>query len=1081
VLVVVTSFSRCITAPDGAVTIDAGSAGRDLVAAGRAAGAVPLRLVWDNEAGIGRGGHLADGVAGFSGTLATKIVQLKPFDPESKGIVDLANGYLETSFLPGRRAGGTLCSTRVTGAGPGWRGPGQSPTARTDCRGAAIRPPQRRSGWSKNGRVRCPVLIGRSAVLESFGRALTSAMSGRGQVVGLVGEAGIGKTRLAEELAAMAARRGIRTLSGRASREASGTPGRPLAEALLVATRDLPPPEMSELVPFLGALGQLLPHWRAHGWVGATESSLVTAEAVLRLMRELAGDGVLVMTLEDLHWVDEATWQIIEYLVDHVVEVPVVLCLTARSDELSGPRLLALLRRSDALLHSLGRLPPNEVAEMIRACTGASLQAYDAVVAAADGLPLIVEDLLFAAGIPGRFADHVTSRLAELTPGERRAVRLAALLGERPEAEVLARLTGGEFDPARSLGLLTESGGELAFRHALTRAAVLDHTPSAERRNLAVAAGTALGAAAEGMLSRELRAAELLASGHRYDDALAILRTSTARSQLTGEVAATEAALRAAYELANRTGRAETAAIGTELVRASLQAGRSETALALAEEVLAMAEGHERSVEAELHLLLARGEIARGHWAPTRAHLKDAAGVGVSEPGLVAEMAVLEAECALGEDQPGQRAAVEHLANRGVALARAAGVAALEAEALEQVGRVARMRDLDAAAASLRDALKVTQEAGLNYRRLQILIELGTVEMLRDANPSRLGRARQEALRCGASGLSASAGLNLASAYAMTGQASDCIELARDVAAVADRLGQIPLVAGCEFIEGVGHAFLGDQVRAHQHLARAERLAPDDADLRAGTWGIGRGIGALVVEDRAAARRAFARAADEGPERYARILDAALGPAKLLAAMTDQTSPTQVRALLAAQVRGARWHDLWLGAALAVSLARDGRIEDAAGELNSALAAGSRYPLFGALVRRLVAEAIIDRGLANQIDPVTLLRDADQAFATLNLPRPASAVRSLLRQAGAAAPRRRRGDATVDDRLSRSGVTAREAEVLGLLADRLTNRQIGERLYLSTKTVEKHVAALARKLTARDRIELADMARIIRE
>jgi DNA-binding NarL/FixJ family response regulator len=60
-------------------------------------------------------------------------------------------------------------------------------------------------------------------------------------------------------------------------------------------------------------------------------------------------------------------------------------------------------------------------------------------------------------------------------------------------------------------------------------------------------------------------------------------------------------------------------------------------------------------------------------------------------------------------------------------------------------------------------------------------------------------------------------------------------------------------------------------------------------------------------------------------------------------------------------------------------------------------------------------------------------------------------------------------------------VTAREAEVLGLLADRLTNRQIGERLYLSTRTVEKHVAALASKLTARDRIELADMARTIRE
>jgi hypothetical protein len=65
-------------------------------------GAVPRRLVWDNEAGIGRRGHLATGVAAFTGTLATRIVQLKPFDPESKGIVERVNGYLETSFLPGR-------------------------------------------------------------------------------------------------------------------------------------------------------------------------------------------------------------------------------------------------------------------------------------------------------------------------------------------------------------------------------------------------------------------------------------------------------------------------------------------------------------------------------------------------------------------------------------------------------------------------------------------------------------------------------------------------------------------------------------------------------------------------------------------------------------------------------------------------------------------------------------------------------------------------------------------------------------------------------------------------------------------
>jgi hypothetical protein len=68
----------------------------------RELGRVPRRLIWDNETGIGRGGRLASGVAAFTGTLATKIVQLPPNDPESKGIVERRNGFFETSFMPGR-------------------------------------------------------------------------------------------------------------------------------------------------------------------------------------------------------------------------------------------------------------------------------------------------------------------------------------------------------------------------------------------------------------------------------------------------------------------------------------------------------------------------------------------------------------------------------------------------------------------------------------------------------------------------------------------------------------------------------------------------------------------------------------------------------------------------------------------------------------------------------------------------------------------------------------------------------------------------------------------------------------------
>jgi hypothetical protein len=102
VLVMVASFSRFITARmlPTRTTPDLLAGMWSLLV--EQLGAVPKRLLWDNEAGIGRRGHLADGVAGFCGTLATRLVQCKPFDPESKGVVERANGFLETSFLPGR-------------------------------------------------------------------------------------------------------------------------------------------------------------------------------------------------------------------------------------------------------------------------------------------------------------------------------------------------------------------------------------------------------------------------------------------------------------------------------------------------------------------------------------------------------------------------------------------------------------------------------------------------------------------------------------------------------------------------------------------------------------------------------------------------------------------------------------------------------------------------------------------------------------------------------------------------------------------------------------------------------------------
>ena len=101
VLVVVAAHSRFVTALmiPTRKTEDLLLGSWELI---RRLGRVPRRLIWDNEAGIGQKGRLAAGVAAFAGTLATRVVQLRPYDPESKGIVEGRNGWFKTSFLPGR-------------------------------------------------------------------------------------------------------------------------------------------------------------------------------------------------------------------------------------------------------------------------------------------------------------------------------------------------------------------------------------------------------------------------------------------------------------------------------------------------------------------------------------------------------------------------------------------------------------------------------------------------------------------------------------------------------------------------------------------------------------------------------------------------------------------------------------------------------------------------------------------------------------------------------------------------------------------------------------------------------------------
>jgi DNA-binding CsgD family transcriptional regulator len=163
----------------------------------------------------------------------------------------------------------------------------------------------------------------------------------------------------------------------------------------------------------------------------------------------------------------------------------------------------------------------------------------------------------------------------------------------------------------------------------------------------------------------------------------------------------------------------------------------------------------------------------------------------------------------------------------------------------------------------------------------------------------------------------------------------------------------------------------------------------------------------------------------------------------------------------------------WVGHARAVILGRQGRAaeaEEAFARADTDLAPCDWYRHHA---RRLVAEAALVDGWG---DPKRWLADALAFFDPAGPPAVASACRSLLRQAGAPVPRRRRAAPDLPGPLAAKRVTPREAEVLALLAEGRSTKEIAARLYLSPKTVERHIANLAAKVGVESRSELVAFA-----
>ncbi len=336
-------------------------------------------------------------------------------------------------------------------------------------------------------------IVGRLGERRALLAAYAQAAAGHTQLLLLTGAAGIGKTRLVEELCAQAASAvgGAQILIGESA---------PLAGAALAYG------------PFVAALrdqaGWLLADKEASDMLAARHRLFLR---VLELLAVLAAAEPVVLVLEDLHWADESSRELLSFLAVRLRDKPVLMIGTLREEELTGDVgqwLAELERRPGVARLRLGRLPDGEIAQLVTDLLPADVgpERVAAVVAAAEGNPLYARELATAdpRALPASIADAVLAKAAGLTAQARAIVDqvcvadggmshdLLAATVALPEKRLLASTRR-----AVASGLLVTAGDGYAFRHALIRQVLYAHLLPGERRHLHRRLAEALAARAD--------------------------------------------------------------------------------------------------------------------------------------------------------------------------------------------------------------------------------------------------------------------------------------------------------------------------------------------------------------------------------------------------------------------------------------------------------------------------------------------------------------------------------------------------------------------------------------------------------
>ncbi|MGV9253978.1 helix-turn-helix transcriptional regulator [Streptomyces sp. NPDC003697] len=357
-----------------------------------------------------------------------------------------------------------------------------------------------------------PVFVGRTEELHTLNEALTRAAAAEPQAVLLGGEAGVGKTRLIEEWAAAARRRGaVVALGGCVEIGADGLPFAPFSSALRALRRELPDAlaaaaagqeeELARLLPELGEQSTARRPGRHH-----EEGMARLFELTARLLERVAAEHTVVVALEDLHWADASTRHLLTYLFRTLGTGRLLVLASYRSDDIHRrhplrPLLAELDRMRTVRRIELARFNRQEVGRQIAGilATEPDPAQVDEIFERSDGNAFFVEELAVAAhegcrtSLSDSLRDLLLVRVEKLPEPAQRIARIVAEGGSTVEYRLIAAVAGlGEDDLIEALRaavnanilIAAPSGDGYRFRHSLVREAVSDDLLPGERSRL---------------------------------------------------------------------------------------------------------------------------------------------------------------------------------------------------------------------------------------------------------------------------------------------------------------------------------------------------------------------------------------------------------------------------------------------------------------------------------------------------------------------------------------------------------------------------------------------------------------------